>query len=102
VGQRSPWYSRILGEGSRPHGSQFHPATEKKLRDFSAQSGRRTDEVVEDAVAGYFDEVLRLRQMLDGRYDDLASGRVKPIDGEEFFEGLRRREDELLKNCSSE
>ncbi|MGA2146792.1 MAG: hypothetical protein ABSH49_17720 [Bryobacteraceae bacterium] len=58
--------------------------------------------MVEDAVAGYFDEVLRLRQMLDGRYDDLASGRVKPIDGEEFFEGLRRREDELLKNCSSE
>jgi hypothetical protein len=80
----------------------FTPATEKKLRDFSAQSGRRTDEVVEDAVAGYFDEVLQVSQMLDGRYDDLASGRVKPIDGEEFFEELRLREDELLKRRSSQ
>ena len=34
--------------------------------------------------------------MLDSRYDDLKSGRVKPIDGEEFFEGLRRRENDLL------
>jgi hypothetical protein len=78
----------------------FTPNTEKKLRDFSAESGRRTDDLVEDAVAGYFDEVLQVRQTLDSRYDDLESGRVKPIDGEEFFEGLRRREDELLKSRS--
>jgi len=31
-----------------------------------------------------------MREMLDGRYDDIKSGRVKPIDGEEFFESLRR------------
>ena len=73
------------------------PETEKKLKDLSAQSGRRTDELVEDAMAGYFDEVLEIRETLNSRYDDLKSGRVKPIDGEEFFEGLRRREDELLK-----
>jgi len=30
------------------------------------------------------------------------SGRVKPIDGEQFFEGLRRREDELLTKRSPE
>jgi hypothetical protein len=29
--------------------------------------------------------------MLNSRYDDLKSGRVKPIDGEAFFESLRRR-----------
>jgi hypothetical protein len=34
--------------------------------------------------------------MLDSRYDDLKSGRVKPIDGEEFFDGLRRHENDLL------
>ena len=38
--------------------------------------------------------------MLNSRYDDLKSGRVKLIDGEEFFEGLRRREDEFLKKHS--
>ncbi len=31
-----------------------------------------------------------------GRYDDIKSGRMKPIDGEAFFENLRQREDELL------
>jgi hypothetical protein len=38
--------------------------------------------------------------MLNDRYDDLKSGRVKPVDGEEFFENLRRHEDELLKKNS--
>ena len=34
-------------------------------------------------MTGYFDELNDLRGMLDNRYDDLASGGVKPIDGEE-------------------
>ena len=34
-------------------------------------------------MAGYFEEVLQIRETLDSRYDDLKSGRVKPIDGEE-------------------
>ena len=38
--------------------------------------------------------------MLDSRYYDLKSGRVEPIDGEEFFETLRRREDELINKRS--
>ncbi|HZD49267.1 MAG TPA: hypothetical protein VE178_11030 [Silvibacterium sp.] len=74
--------------------------TEKKLKDLSARSGRGTDDLVEDAMAGYFEEVLQVREMLDSRYDGLKSGRVRPVDGEEFFEGLRRREDELLKRSS--
>jgi hypothetical protein len=55
------------------------PETEKKLKDLSEQSGRGTDDLVEDAMVGYFDEVLHVREMLDSRYDDLKSGRVKPI-----------------------
>jgi hypothetical protein len=78
----------------------FTPETEKKLKDLSAQSGRGTDDLVEDAMAGYVDELLQAREMLNTRYDDLKSGRVKPIDGEKFFESLRRREDELLKKHS--
>jgi uncharacterized protein (DUF433 family) len=31
----------------------FTPETEKKLRDLAAQSGRATDELAEDAMAGY-------------------------------------------------
>ena len=47
-------------------------------------------------MVGCFDAVAQTRELLDTRYDDLKSGRVKSIDGEEFFESLRRREDELL------
>ena len=69
----------------------FTPETEKKLKDLSTQSGRRTDDVVEDAMAGYFDEVLQAREMLNSRYDDLKSGRVKPIDGEEALARLKAK-----------
>ena len=52
--------------------------TEKKLKDLSAISGRATDELVEGAMAGYFAEVQQIRQTLNGRYDDLKSGKLKP------------------------
>jgi hypothetical protein len=66
----------------------FTPETEKKLKDLSTQTGRGTDDLVEDAMAGYFDEVLQIRETLNSRYDDLKSGRVKPIDGEEAYARL--------------
>jgi hypothetical protein len=77
----------------------FAPDIEKKLNDIAAQRGSGSaDGRVQDVVGGYIDELVRTREMLDSRYDDLKSGKVKPIDGEDFFEGLRRREDELLNN----
>jgi hypothetical protein len=65
--------------------------TEKKLRDLSALSGRPTDELVEDAVAGYFAEVLQIRETLDSRYDELKSGKVKPILGAEVEAHFREK-----------
>ena len=79
----------------------FNPELQAKLEKLSTETGRPTVELVEDVVAGYFDELVETRRMLDSRYDDLKSGRVKPIDGEEFFEGLRRREEQLLKKPGS-
>jgi predicted DNA-binding protein len=81
---------------------RFKPETESRLNELASQSGRATDDLVEDAMAGYLAEVTEARQMLDRRYDDIKSGRVKPIDGEEFFETVRRREDELLKQRKSQ
>ena len=40
----------------------------------------------------HLQEVTEVRHMLDNRYDDIKSGRVKPFDGEAFFERLRQRE----------
>jgi hypothetical protein len=42
-------------------------------------------------MAGYFDEVLQIRETLSSRYDDLKSGRGKPIDGEEAFTRLKAK-----------
>jgi predicted transcriptional regulator len=79
---------------------RFNPDLQAKLDKLATETGRPTGELVEDAVAGYLEELVQSREMLDSRYDDLKSGRVKPLDGEEFFESLRRREDELLKKNS--
>jgi len=42
-------------------------------------------------MAAYLQEVSQVREMLDSRYDDFKSGRVKPLDGEEAFAELRRK-----------
>ena len=65
--------------------------TEKKLKDLSAQSGRGTDDLVEDAMAGYFDEVLQIRETLNSRHDELKNSKVKPIDGEDAFARLKAK-----------
>jgi hypothetical protein len=75
----------------------FTPESEAKLAELAAATGRPADDLVQDAIVGYYAELMQAREMLDSRYDDLKSGRVKPIDGEAFFEDLRRREDELIE-----
>jgi hypothetical protein len=70
---------------------QFTPETEKKLKDLAAQSGRGTDDLVEDAMAGYVDELLKVREMLNNRYDDLKAGRVKPMPGDEVEAYFREK-----------
>lgn len=73
------------------------PETESRLNELASRSGRPADELVEDAMAAYLTEVAETRAMLDSRYDDLKSGRVQPLDGESFFEDIRRRENDLTK-----
>jgi hypothetical protein len=42
-------------------------------------------------MAGYFDELARTREMLNRRYDDLKSGRVKPISRDEIVAYFREK-----------
>lgn len=71
----------------------FKPDVQAKLDQMARESGRPSDELVEDAVVGYFDELAHTREMLDRRFDDLDSGRVKPIDGEEAYRRLMEKTD---------
>jgi len=75
----------------------LRPETESRLQELAAKTGRAPGELVEDAMAGYLQELTETREMLDSRYDDIKSGRVKPVDGEEAFANLRRKS-ELRRN----
>jgi predicted transcriptional regulator len=72
------------------------PDLQAKIDQLVSETGCSPDKLLEDALAGYVPELAETREMLDRRYDDLKSGRVKPIDGEAFFEDLRQREEDLL------
>ena len=65
------------------------PETAKKLNDLATTSGCAPGDIVEDALDGHLEEVVG--KTPDSRYDDLKSGRVKPIDGEEAFRKLREK-----------
>jgi predicted DNA-binding protein len=72
----------------------FRPETESRLRELAQKTGRAPNELIEDAMSGYLEELAQLRGMLDSRYEELQSGRVQAIDGETAFERLRRKSQE--------
>lgn len=60
-----------------------NPEIESQINRLVSETGRPADELIEDALAGYLSELAQVREMLDSRYDDIVSGRVEPVDGEE-------------------
>jgi hypothetical protein len=73
---------------------QFEPALQAKLEQLARECGRAATDLVQDAVAGYVDELAETRQMLNSRYDDIKSGKAKLLPGNEAFARLRARIDE--------
>jgi predicted transcriptional regulator len=67
------------------------PELQAKLDKLATDTGRSQHEFVEDATAGYLDELGQVRGMLDSRYDDIKSGRVEPIDGDQALARLREK-----------
>ena len=73
-----------------------NPDLEKQLNELARRSGRGPDDLVQDALAGYFEELATLRSTLDGRYDDLKSGRVQAIDSADAMARLKAKSREIL------
>jgi predicted transcriptional regulator len=67
------------------------PEVQAKLDQMARETGCPSDELVEDALIGYFDELEYAREMLDRRYDDLESGEVKLISSGEVKARLRAK-----------
>ncbi len=74
----------------------FPSDLQAKIDQLVSETGHAPDRLLADAMVGYLAELTQAREMLNTRYDDLKNGKVKPIDGETFFENLRKREDELF------
>ena len=69
----------------------FEPDVQTELGRIVRESERAATDVVRDAVAGYVVELGQTREMLDSRYDDIQSGKVKLIPGDEVFAKLRSK-----------
>jgi predicted transcriptional regulator len=57
----------------------LNPDLQAKLDQLALETGRPARELVEDAVAAYFGEMLQTRETLNTRYDHLKSGKVTAI-----------------------
>jgi predicted transcriptional regulator len=79
---------------------QFSPDVQAKLDQMAQDIGRRSDELVQDAVLGLFDELAFTREMLERRFRDLEIGRTQPIDGEEAYRRLMARTEERRRGLA--
>jgi hypothetical protein len=68
-----------------------NPEIQAKIDRWVTETGRGPDELIEDAVAGYFEELTQTRGTLNTRYDDLKSGRVKPVSGDQVVAHFREK-----------
>ncbi len=69
----------------------FTPDVQEKLEQMARDAGRPLSDVIADAVIGLYDELAYTREVLDRRYDEMDSGTVQGIDGEEAFRRLMEK-----------
>jgi hypothetical protein len=65
-----------------------NPELQAKVDQWVNSTGRPAEELVEYAVAGYFDELAQVRHTLDTRYDEIKGGSVKTIPGDVAYARL--------------
>ena len=73
---------------------QLTPEHEARIKELARQMGRDNAEVLGEVIDSYFEELGRINATLDRRYDEIKSGQVKPISGDEVLERLQRRSEE--------
>jgi hypothetical protein len=69
----------------------FAPELQAKIDQLVNETGCAPEKLIEDAMAGYFADLVQTRDMLDSRYEDLKSGRVKPISRNEVIAHFREK-----------
>jgi hypothetical protein len=62
--------------------------------------GVPSDDLVKSVLAGYLEEVERVRHVLDCRNDEVQRGQVQPMDGKASVQHRRERERALINERS--
>ncbi len=70
---------------------RLDPELAAMVEQWSATTGQPVGEILEDAVKSYFSELEQLRETLDRRFDEIASGKVKGLDGPEAVRLIKER-----------
>jgi predicted DNA-binding protein len=70
---------------------RLEPELAAKVARWSTETGRPIGDLVEDAITGYFGEIEQLRETLDRRYDEIASGKVQGVSGPEAVRLIKER-----------
>jgi predicted DNA-binding protein len=73
---------------------QLTPEHEARIKELARQTGRDNTEVLGEVIDSYFEELGRINATLDRRHDEIKSGEVQPITGDEVFERLRRKSEQ--------
>jgi predicted DNA-binding protein len=76
----------------------LNPELEKRLNDLAMQTGRPAAELVRDAVSDLVDELAGTRTLLDRRYDDIKSGKVKLIPGVQIEAYFREKSENARRS----
>ena len=74
------------------------PELEKRLNDLAMQTGRPAAELVREAVSDVVDELAGTRTLLDRRYDDIKSGKVKLIPGDQIEAYFREKSENARRS----
>jgi hypothetical protein len=69
----------------------FAPELQAKIDQSANETGCAPEKLIEDAMAGYFADLAQTREVLNSRYDDLKSGKVKPISSDEVKDHFREK-----------
>lgn len=75
----------------------FKPDVQAKLDQMAREIGCESQDLVEEAVMGYFDELAYIGQMSDHRYDPMQNAMLTPMGGEPLLEGFFSPEFEWSK-----
>lgn len=75
---------------------RFNPDTERRLAAVAARTRRLPEDLLENAIQ-HLEELAGVHEKLDSSYDELKSGRVQPIPGDQLEAYFRDKSDDARR-----